>query len=192
MSLLPNEDDSPGRNRAEHSKLGEYSTYDLPSVASLISYFHAAVGYPVISTWLNAIKAGNYVSWPGFTYNIAARYCPSADENINGRLVQTRQGIRSTRKFLLYPPETPSVVPEEEQVEKPTQDSRSQPNKIHIHSIHTSKFYIDDTGRFPVRSRIGNHYIIVPYHSSNVILVAPFKTKKTSRKLPHTTPSCSA
>ena len=36
-----------------------YSAYDLPSVAALIRYFHAAAGYPVRSTWLKAISAGN-------------------------------------------------------------------------------------------------------------------------------------
>ena len=93
-------------------------------------------------------------------------------------MVQTRQGIRSTRKFLLNPPETPAAVPEEDQSDKPTQESGSQPNGLHIHVMHTSKLYMDDTGRFPVYSRSGNQYIIAAYHSSNVILVAPFKTRK--------------
>ena len=36
-----------------------YSAYDLPSVAALIRYFHAAEEYPVRSTWLTAISNGN-------------------------------------------------------------------------------------------------------------------------------------
>ena len=40
--------------------LQAYSAYDLPSVAALIHYFHAAAGYPVRSTWLKAIVSGNY------------------------------------------------------------------------------------------------------------------------------------
>ena len=35
---------------------------DLPSVGALIRYFHAVAGFPVKSTWLAAIKAGNYSS----------------------------------------------------------------------------------------------------------------------------------
>ena len=85
------------RNREEQTTLGVYSTYDLPSLAALVRYFHAAAGYPVRPTWMNAIKAGNYASWTGLTYNNASRYCPSADEIIKGHMVQTRYGVRSTK-----------------------------------------------------------------------------------------------
>ena len=59
----------------------------------------------------------------------------------------------------------------------------SPPKELHIHAIHTSKFYTDDTGRFPVRSRIGNQSVMVAYHSSNLILVAPFKTRKDQHRI---------
>jgi hypothetical protein len=45
------------------------SATDLLSVAALVHYLHAAAGFPVKSTWLAAIKAGNYASWPGLTYS---------------------------------------------------------------------------------------------------------------------------
>ena len=45
--------------------LQAYSAYDIPSVAALIRYFHAAAGYPVRSTLLKAIGSGNYSTWPG-------------------------------------------------------------------------------------------------------------------------------
>ena len=102
--LLTNEDDSPVRNQAEHITLGVYIAYDILSVAALVQYFHAAAGYPVRFTWLNAIKAGNYSSWTGLTYKNVSRYFPSADETIKGHMVQTRQGARSTKEFLLEHP----------------------------------------------------------------------------------------
>jgi len=40
------------------------SIYDLPSTEQAIKWMHAICGYPVKSTWLKAIKAGNYVGWP--------------------------------------------------------------------------------------------------------------------------------
>ena len=67
ISLLPNKDDSLVRNKSEQTTLGVYITYDLPSMADLVRQFHAAVGYPVRSTWLNTIKADNYAFWPGLT-----------------------------------------------------------------------------------------------------------------------------
>ena len=48
-------------------------------------------------------------------------------------------------------------------------------NEIHIRVQHISKLYTDDTGKFPVRLRSGNQYIIVTYHcDSNAILAVPF------------------
>ena len=74
ISFLPNDDDSPEHNKSEKTTLGVYSAYDLPSVAALVRYFHAAAGYPVRSTWMNDTKAGNYASWTGITYNNEVRY----------------------------------------------------------------------------------------------------------------------
>jgi hypothetical protein len=37
------------------------SIYDLPSTEQAIKWMHAVCGYPVKSTWLKAIKAGNYI-----------------------------------------------------------------------------------------------------------------------------------
>ena len=88
----------------------------MPSVEALAIYFHAAAGYPVIDTWLKAIKAGNYDSWPDLTYINATEYCPSADETIKGHMVQTRQGVKSTN------PKKPSKrgVQEFPEIDEPT------------------------------------------------------------------------
>jgi hypothetical protein len=40
------------------------SVYDLPSTEQAVKWMHAVCGYPVKSTWLKAIKAGNFVGWP--------------------------------------------------------------------------------------------------------------------------------
>ena len=47
---------------------------DLPSVGTLVQYIHAMEGFPVKSTWLTAIKAGNYASLPGLTSANASKY----------------------------------------------------------------------------------------------------------------------
>ena len=123
---------------------------------------------------MNAIKVGNYASWIGLTYNNTSRYFPSSDENIKGHMVQTMQGVRSTKKLILEQKETTTAVLAKDQEDKTTQESGSPPNELHIHAIHTSKLYIDDTGIFPVRSGSGNQHVMVAYHSSDVILVSPF------------------
>ena len=80
--------------------LAAYSAYNLPSAGALIRYFHTAAGYPVRSTWLKAISAVKYSSWPGLTLANDTKYCPSATATIMGHLVQKRQGVRSTQPKL--------------------------------------------------------------------------------------------
>ena len=75
-----------------------HNVYDLPSVEALVRYMHAAAGFPVNSTWLKAIKNGNFESWPGLTYNNAAKYCPHSVETLKGHMLQSSQGVRSTKK----------------------------------------------------------------------------------------------
>ena len=75
-------------NDSNMATLAAYSAYELPRIADLEIYFHAASGYPVQSTWLKSISAGNYSSWPGLTLANTTKYCPSADATIMGNLVQ--------------------------------------------------------------------------------------------------------
>jgi hypothetical protein len=60
------------------------NVYDLPSVPSAIRYLHAAAGYPTKATWLKAIKAGNYASWPGVTVESVNAHFPESVETIKG------------------------------------------------------------------------------------------------------------
>ena len=55
---------------------------------------------------------------------------------------------------------------------------------MHVKVIHKNKLYTDDTGRFPVRARSGNQYVMVAYHTaSNVILVQPFVSRKDKHRI---------
>ena len=77
-------------NRPQTTNVGQTTShahaYDLPNTPALIAYLHATAGYPVKSTWLQAIKRGAYATWPGLTYALAAKYCPDADETIKGHM----------------------------------------------------------------------------------------------------------
>ena len=56
--------------------------------------------------------------------------------------------------------------------------------EIHIWDHPISKLYIDDCGRFPISSRIGNEYIIIAYNcDSNTILQAPFFNRKEKHRI---------
>ncbi len=60
--------------------------YDLPSVNQTIKYLHAAAGYPVIDTWIKAINAGNYTTWPGLTATAVRKHYPESHETQKGHM----------------------------------------------------------------------------------------------------------
>ena len=60
VALQPGESNLPNMPHNENrTTLEVYSAYDLPRVEALTRYFHTSAGYPVRSTWLKAIGAGN-------------------------------------------------------------------------------------------------------------------------------------
>ena len=62
------------------------NAHDLPSVCALFYYLHACAGFPVRSTWLAVIKAGNFSSWPGLIYTNSAKYFPVYIETLKGHM----------------------------------------------------------------------------------------------------------
>ena len=47
-----------------------------------------------------------------------------------------------------------------------------------------SMLYTDNKGRFPVRSRSGNQYLMVAYHCDiNAILIEPFQTREDRHRI---------
>ncbi len=157
---------------------------DLPSIGALIGFYHACLGFPAKQTWLNAIKASNCDSFDGLTNSNAARYCPDADETILGHLAQQCQNVRSNkpRPPALNPtPLLPAIAPKEPELPS---------NEVHICVVPISKLYTDDTGRFPIKARSGNQYVMIAYHANgNLILQQAFKTRSDNTALLPTTPS---
>ena len=152
--------------------MAAYSAYELPSVTALIRHFHETAGYPVRSTWLKNIGAGNYPSWPGLNLANATKYFPSAKATIMGHLAPKRQGVRSTKP---NPPQPSSP-------EEPMPQVRS--NEIFIQVNPISKLYTDNTGRLPVHARNGHQYVMIAYHcNKNMILAVPFKSRKDTHCL---------
>ncbi len=59
---------TPPTLSTQHQQMETHKrAYDLPSTRALIEYLHATAGYPMKATWIDAIKACNYKSWPGLT-----------------------------------------------------------------------------------------------------------------------------
>jgi hypothetical protein len=75
-------------------------TLNIPSTSTLVSFYHACLGFPVKQTWLNAVKAGNCNTFDGLTYSNVARYCPNANKTVLGHLAQQCQNLRLTKPKL--------------------------------------------------------------------------------------------
>jgi hypothetical protein len=145
------------------------SVYDLPLTEQAIKWMHAVCGYPVKSTWLKAIKAGNYVGWPMLNECNVQKYYPETIKTAKGHLNQTRKKVRST-KAKTAPLETCDT---------------SQLHGKKVQDVYTQTYMVcetmfsDQTGQFPMQSQQGNKYIMVMVEiDSNAILIEPMKSRK--------------
>eukprot|EP00804_Cyclotella_cryptica_P002928 CCRYP_013287-RA/>CCRYP_013287-RA protein AED:0.38 eAED:0.38 QI:0/0/0/1/1/1/2/0/632 len=129
---------------------------------------HSICGYPVQSTWLKAVQAGNVVGWPLPTAKNIQKYYPDSAETTKGHLNQTRKNVRSTK-----PKRTPS-----EEVHS------TQLRGCKVQDVYTKVYHMRDTiftnqtGKYPQRSQEGNNYIVVMVEiNSSAILVEPIKNR---------------
>ena len=199
ISLKPDldatESCSPPNTIGQQQKaaLKAYIAYNLPLVEALVGYFHATVGYPVRDMWFEATKAGNYSTLPGLTLVNTITYFPSTDDTIKGHMVQTQRNVRFTRlcsqpndvsdirdQFQNTSYGQKSATPDDDIEPPPSSDGACH---LRVETVHQSKVCTDDTVRFPPRARSGNQYVMVIYHSSNAILVQPFKSIKDTHRL---------
>jgi hypothetical protein len=135
---------------------------------------HTICGYPVKSTWLKAIKAGNYVGWPMPTERNVQKYYPKATKTAKEDLNQTRKNVHSTK-------------------EKPAPLETCNTSQLHgkkVRNVYTKTYKVRETmfsnqmGQFPMQSQQGNKYIMVMVKiNSNAILVEPMKSCKDAEMI---------
>ena len=143
----------------------------LPSIEAIIRYLHAAAGYPKKKTWLQGIRAGNYLTWPYVNVKNVNKYFPESEETEYGHMQGTRQGFRSTKIRVKQEVDITNEPNEQEPLMKK--------HDILVKTFDTADFlYTDQTGAFPCISGSGNRYQMILYHvDSNTIWVEPFKNK---------------
>ena len=136
---------------------------------------------------MQAVKAGNFRSFPGLSANNVARYCPTnATPTVLGHLTQVRKGLRSkwwttATNALLAPNTSHNMLPSEELL-----DAMIAPTDAVIFwEVPLATLFTDEFGRYPIRAMSGNQYIMLAYHdAANVILVQPFQSKKDHHRIP--------
>ncbi len=135
------------------------NVYNLPSIEQSIKYLHAAAGYPVEDTWIKAINAGNYTTWPSITPAVVQKHFPESDKTQKGHMKRQRQGVRWTKVLESIPEEEDRAT---EADDSPTLHKPKKMKDVYI-KIHMASetMYTDQPGRFPATSSRGNQYIMV-------------------------------
>jgi hypothetical protein len=62
------------------------SVYELPNLEQVVAWYHAAAGYPTKATWLKAIEAGFYATWPLLTAKAVKKHFPETVETPKGHM----------------------------------------------------------------------------------------------------------
>ena len=145
------------------------NVFEMPSVEKLIAYFHAAAGYPVMSTWIKAIDNGSFATWPGLTSKAVRKYYPETDATMAGHMHGIRQGIKLTKA-------------RDAKLEEETNATTEPVKKEHDIMVKVvdlqETIYTDQTGMFPYLSSRGNRYIMVAIHDdANYIFMEPMRNR---------------
>eukprot|EP00804_Cyclotella_cryptica_P021690 CCRYP_018272-RA/>CCRYP_018272-RA protein AED:0.40 eAED:0.40 QI:0/-1/0/1/-1/0/1/0/288 len=127
---------------------------------------HAVCGYPVKSTWLKAVQAGNFIGWPLLTSRNVQKYFPETVETPKGHLNQCN--VRSTK---------PKPIPLETFQSPQLVGRKLRDVYTHVYDTRDTIFS-DQTEQFPHRSSSGNHYLMVMVDiDSSAILIEPIKNR---------------
>ncbi len=107
-------------------------------------YLHACAGIPTKSTWLKAIRGGNYATWPHLSEEAVRKHFLESDETEQGHMRQVKQGVRSTK--MKREVET-HVLADGSRITIPLRKH----NDIYVRVEEAREtMYTDQTGAFPV------------------------------------------
>ena len=144
----------------------------------LANYLHGCCFAPKSSTFIRAIKNGNFISWPGLDSTIIDKHLVPSIATAKGHLDQERKNLQSTKTPMTPAPsdndDTDDFFP------TPTVDNEKTHDVCAIITPFDPKStaYSDLTGRFPHKSSRGNEYLLVVYDfDSNAILVEAIKNR---------------
>ena len=141
----------------------------------LANYLHACCFSPTISTFVRAIRNGNFITWPGLDQKLIERHLLQSTATAKGHLDQERQGLQSTKTA------SPSINNDAQQDFFPPHSNEKTNDVCTIIQKLNPKTtaYSDLTGRFPYKSSRGNQYILIVYHyDSNAILAEPLSDRR--------------
>ena len=73
------------------------NVYELNKKRNIVTYLHKAEFGPVPSTWIEAIEAGFFSTWPGLTVQLVKKYLEKSTSTVKGHMRSSLQNLRSTK-----------------------------------------------------------------------------------------------
>jgi hypothetical protein len=143
--------------------------YELRNTGAFVHYFHKALFSPTKFALLQAVKDRHMITWPGLTEDAINKHLKLTPATAMGHMNQRRQNIRSTSKEPIEKQPTPDT------------DLGTKTHLMYAVVVDQGQLYTDLTGKFPVRSRKGNSYVMVCYvYDCSYVKVIPVKSRSAS------------
>ena len=146
-----------------------------------LAFLHSCAGSPKLSTFNNALRNGNYTTWPELSASRVKKFLIEPASTIKGHLDQQRKNIRSTKPKAkpkaTNPHQFPGTPESPDDIQPSTPDARC--NHVYLTCTEiTGQIYSDQPGQFLVTSASGNSYIMVAHcYDSNAILAVPMPNR---------------
>jgi hypothetical protein len=145
------------------------NVYELRNTAALVHYLHKSLFSQTKAAMLQAVTDGHLITQPGLTEDAINKHLKLTLATAMGHMNQRRQNIRSTSK-----------APAEKQ-QTPDKDLGTKTHVVYAVVVDQGQLYTDLTGKFPVRSRKGNSYVMVCYvYDCNYVNFIPMKSRSAS------------
>jgi hypothetical protein len=140
--------------------------------AELVTFAHAALCSPALSTLCTALDNHYITGFPGLTSALVRKYPPRSVAMVKGHLDQTRTNLRSTKPT----PLATNVTLAEQSTPEPPGTKTHYCFAACLPS--TGQIFTDQTGRFITPSSKGNNDIFLLYdYDSNYIHAEPMKNR---------------
>jgi hypothetical protein len=147
-------------------KAATSSLAGMSTPAKIVSFYHAALFSPTISTLSEALRRG-FIDLPGLTNDTIRANPPNLTATAKGHLDQTRKGMNTTRVLEEYDDSTDKWV-------TVARTKSNGPTNIITRVVgippKSGRIHSDFTGCFPVTAKSGIKYILIMFsEESNYI-----------------------
>jgi hypothetical protein len=71
--------------------------FNLPNTRQSLLYHQASAGFPPKETFLAAVRAGNYATWPSLTTTLILKHFPELEIMQMGHMKGQQKGVQSTK-----------------------------------------------------------------------------------------------